>query len=155
MNKQLKTKYEQHVEFLDEELVDINQAGLFGSQIIHLASFAGEREDIALAVDLGANPNAIGDLGLSPLHYAILGGCPQTVALLLSLGSEKFIENEFGESALEMAQILKMREISALLGAVGLAPSFGHDAAEHAKQRWLDFKQIQKENWGPSFKPHK
>lgn len=33
MNNDLKTKYEQHLEFLDRELVDVNQAGLFDSQI--------------------------------------------------------------------------------------------------------------------------
>ena len=45
MNNHLKAKYEQHLEFLGEELVDINQAGLFDSQIIHLASFAGDCEE--------------------------------------------------------------------------------------------------------------
>ncbi len=150
MNNHLKSKYGQHLEFLDEELLDVNQAGSFDSQIIHLASFAGEHEDISLAVALGANPNAIGDLGLSPLHYAILGGCARTVKLLLSLGSDKSIENEFGESALEMSQILELHEISVLLGSAELAPSFGHDAADNTKQRWLDFKHIQEENWGLS-----
>lgn len=150
MDNHLKAKYEQHLEFLGEKLVDINQVGLFDSQIIHLASFAGHCEDVTEAARLGANLNAIGDLGLSPLHYAILGGCPRTVKLLLSLGSDKSIENEFGESALEMAQILELHEVSVLLGSTELAPSFGHDAAGHAKQRWLDFKDIQERNWSPS-----
>ncbi|MEF9387278.1 ankyrin repeat domain-containing protein, partial [Ralstonia solanacearum species complex bacterium KE056] len=67
-------KYSRHVEFIGDEIKDVAQIGAFGSQVLHLASFANCCDDIEELVQAGADVNAIGDLGLRPLHYAVLAG---------------------------------------------------------------------------------
>lgn len=79
-------KYSRHVEFIGDEIKNVAQVGAFGSQVIHLASFANCCDDIEELVQAGADVNAIGDLGLRPLHYAVLAGNSEAVHLLLFKG---------------------------------------------------------------------
>ncbi|WP_080976971.1 ankyrin repeat domain-containing protein [Ralstonia solanacearum] len=93
-------KYSRHVEFIVDEIKDVAQVGAFGSQVIHLASFANCCDDIEELVQAGADVNAIGDLGLRPLHYAVLAGSSDAVHLLLIKGADVRAENEYGETDL-------------------------------------------------------
>lgn len=143
-------KYASHVEFLGGDLNDVEQVGAFGSQIIHLASFANQCTDIVALLQAGANTNAVGDLGLRPLHYAVLGGAIEAAYILLQSGANVLNENEFGETPAQMAGILNELALEEMLsfcivGQIGAC----HDGGSIARRRWLDFRAIQQENFYP------
>ncbi|MNN91004.1 Ankyrin repeat protein [compost metagenome] len=54
----------------------------------------------------GANPNAIGDMGVTPLHVAVMQNMPKAVEALLSAGANPNIRSEFGKTAKEEAVAL-------------------------------------------------
>lgn len=141
-------KYARHVEFLGDDLKSIEQAGAFGSQVIHLASFDNQREDIATLVRAGADINAIGDLGLRPLHYAVLGGAIDAVRFLLEIGADAATENEFGETPAQMAHIVGEPELEGLLPQIAGKIGSDYDGSLTARQRWLEFRSMQRENFG-------
>ncbi|MCW7542077.1 ankyrin repeat domain-containing protein [Aquabacterium sp. A7-Y] len=147
MIEELLSRYSNHVEFIGDELTNVRQAGIFGSQIIHLASFAGHCDDIENALSAGANIDAIGDLGLSALHYAVLGESLDAVRLLISKGANLTLENEFGETPAQMARIMGFNNIENILCNFGCIPIGSFDGGEVAKQRWLEFKSIQEGNF--------
>ena len=92
-------QYQRHVEFLGEDTIKgVHHRGAFDSQVLHLAAFRGSTTDVEAFIALGADINAIGDLGLTPLHYAVLGGHADTVALLMEHGAQQDMPNEFGET---------------------------------------------------------
>ena len=78
------SRYSKHAEFIGEEITEVTQPGLFGSQILHLAAFSNRVEDVALSIAGGADINVTGDLGLSPLHYAVLGGSAEVALFLMA-----------------------------------------------------------------------
>jgi ankyrin repeat protein len=141
------SKYSRHVEFLGGELTDVAQAGAFGSQVLHLASFANECDDIQELIRAGADVNAIGDLGLRPLHYAVLGGSVAAACLLLRNGAEVQAENEFGETPEQMAHVLALPEIENILATMGVKSVYSFDGGPSARERWLEFKRIQQGNF--------
>ena len=140
-------KYAHHVEFLGDELKSVEQVGAFGSQVIHLASFANRCKDIASFVRAGADMNASGDLGLRPLHYAVLGGAIDAVRVLLECRADVGIENEFGETPAQMARILDDMELEVVLLRIAGNTASGYDGGPIAKQRWLDFRSMQQANF--------
>ncbi|WP_439892404.1 ankyrin repeat domain-containing protein [Ralstonia sp. 25C] len=140
-------RYSRHVEFLGDELRDVAQIGAFGSQVLHLASFANRCEDIDELIQAGADVNAIGDLGLRPLHYAVLGGGPEAIHVLLLKGADICAENEYGETPAQMAHAMGQMSIERLiLGACG-QPVYGFDGSSRAGERWQEFKLIQERNF--------
>lgn len=141
-------KYARHVEFLGDDLKVVEQVGAFGSQVIHLASFANQCKDIEILVRAGVNANAIGDLGLRPLHYAVLGGAIDSVRFLLEAGADAAIENEFGETPAQMAHIVSEPEMEELFLHIAGNIGSGYDGGITARQRWLEFKSMQRENFG-------
>ncbi|WP_092947429.1 ankyrin repeat domain-containing protein [Roseateles sp. YR242] len=145
----LLNRYARHAEFLGEPLDDMNQVGGFGSQIIHLASFAGRLDDVVLLLNAGLDKDAIGDLGLSALHFAVLGGAVDVVRLLVDYGANLAIENEYGETARQMADLIGERSISKLLAEVDDSSTHIADDPKIARQRWADFKAIQQGNFWP------
>lgn len=140
-------RYSRHVEFYGEELTDIAQVGLIGSQLIHLASFANCCDDLEALLDAGADIDAIGDLGLRPIHYAVLNGSLEAVLLLLNRGADVLAENEFGETPAQMAHQLRLANIENQLRERSCEPAYGHDGGTTAKNRWLEFKSIQQDNF--------
>ncbi|WP_459204319.1 ankyrin repeat domain-containing protein (plasmid) [Ralstonia pseudosolanacearum] len=140
-------KYSRHVEFIGDEIKDVAQIGAFGSQVLHLASFANCCDDIEELVQAGADVNAIGDLGLRPLHYAVLAGNSEAIHLLLLKGADVHAENEFGETPMQMAHILGQAGIENLLLEAGGQSAYGFDGGATAKERWLAFKSIQEGNF--------
>jgi ankyrin repeat protein len=143
------SKYARHVEFLGDDLKSVAQIGAFGSQVVHLASFADHCKDIATLVRAGASMNAIGDLGLRPLHYAVLGGAIKAVRFLLEIGADAGTENEFGETPAQMAHILGEAELEEMLLHVAGPSVFGYDGDQIARQRWLEFRSTQQANFWP------
>jgi ankyrin repeat protein len=141
-------RYSQHVEFVGEELKDVMQVGAFGSQVLHLASFANRCDDIEKLLQAGANIDAVGDLGLRPLHYAVLGGSLEAVRLLLSKGADVRAENGYGETPAQMAHVLADADIeNLLLDERSGQSAYGFDVVTTAKDRWLEFKFIQQGNF--------
>ncbi|MBT1539747.1 ankyrin repeat domain-containing protein [Ralstonia solanacearum] len=140
-------KYSRHVEFIGDEIKEVAQVGAFGSQVIHLASFANCCDDIEELVQAGADVNAIGDLGLRPLHYAVLAGSSDAVHLLLLKGADVCAENEYGETPMQMAHVLEQTGIENLLLEAGGQSAYGFDGGATAKERWLAFKSIQEGNF--------
>ena len=139
-------KYTRHVEFLGEDLDNVHQSGLFGSQVLHLAAFKGIGDDVLKFLCLGADVNAKGDLGLTPLHYAVLGGQVDVIELLLSHGADDCVENEFSETPFQMAKIMGSAEMQELLKKGGLS-DVGAYSDGGGRQRWIDFKNIQELNF--------
>ena len=140
-------KYSKHVEFIGSDLKDVAQVGAFGSQVLHLASFANRCDDIEELLRAGADINAVGDLGLRPLHYAVLGGSLEAVRILLLRKADVHVENEYGETPVQMAYILAQAKIEDLLSEASGQSAYGFDGAETARDRWLAFKSIQEGNF--------
>lgn len=140
-------KYDRHVEFIGEHLVDVSQVGAYGSQLIHLASFANHCDDIRELLMAGAKADAVGDLGLRPLHYAVLGGSVDAVRLLLGSGADASLENEYRETPAQMAHVLGLTDIVGLFAEVTGNSTFGFDGGSTARERWLEFKSIQQSNF--------
>lgn len=65
----------------------------------------------------------------------------------MSKGADLRAENEYGETPAQMALLLGHADIARLLGC-GNSPDFGGDGHSVARQRWLDFKEIQMANLG-------
>lgn len=139
--------YSTHVEFTGDSIENVNQAGIFGSQVLHLAAFQGRHQDIEDFLAFGADIDAIGDLGLTPLHYAVLGGQCGAIELLLRNGARRHMENEFGETPLQMAHLMGNSEVERILMEGGLLEMLATDESVVAKNRWAEFKKIQELNF--------
>jgi ankyrin repeat protein len=141
-------QYQRHVEFLGEDTIEgVHHRGAFDSQVLHLAAFRGSTTDVEAFIALGADINAIGDLGLTPLHYAVLGGHADTAALLMEHGARQDMPNEFGETPLQMAHLMGQQGIVTAFGNLGAFLIPGTDTDGTARQRWIDFRLIQQENF--------
>lgn len=103
MLKDVLLKYNDHPEFLGEDLVDVNQSGMFDETPLHIASRKGEVEDVEILLANGANVNVVGDIGNTPLHQAALTGRCNVIQLLLKLGADPKLKNEFNQTPLEVA----------------------------------------------------
>lgn len=145
--QELLNYYSNHVEFTGDSVRNVNQVGIFGSQVLHLAAFQGRHQDIEAFLASGANINAIGDLGLTPLHYAVLGGQCTAVRLLLHNGASRDIENEFGETPLQMAHLMCNAEVEEILAEGDSFGALSTDESLTARKRWAEFKEIQELNF--------
>ncbi|AST29176.1 ankyrin repeat domain-containing protein [Ralstonia pseudosolanacearum] len=147
MIKNILEKYSNHVEFIGGEIKDVAQVGAFGSQVLHLASFANRCDDIEELIQAGADVNAVGDLGLRPLHYAVLGGSSEAIRILLLKKADVHVENEYGETPTQMAHVLEQADIESLLLEAGGQSTYAFDGGTTARDRWLAFKSIQQGNF--------
>ena len=127
MNEDIKTlvdKYRSCPEFLAVEIADVNQVGLTGDSLIHVAAVREEVDDIKALAEAGVDINAIGDIGNTPLHHAAGMGKLQSVKMLLQLGAKTTIKNEFGETALDMARLKEATEIIKIFEALSAGKRF-------------------------------
>ena len=108
-------KSEDLPEFLEVELVDVNQRGNFGNCPLHVAAVRGDVEEIEALVAGGANVNAAGELGNTPLHEAAIQGNIKAVEALLPHGAEPEATNEAGDTPLSLALALGHSAVASTL----------------------------------------
>jgi ankyrin repeat protein len=117
MNDKLKTirdKYSTCPEFFTVVINDVNQRGNSGDTLLHVAGRQAV-EDIELLVELGAQLDAVGDLGNTALHQAASRGLVHSVKKLIELGAHSDIKNEFGQTPLNLAKLMERTEVIRLL----------------------------------------
>ena len=64
-----------------------------GDTCLHIAAHKGDARAVALLLQVGLNPNELGDMGSTPLHLA---SSPEVAAILRASGASSEIINEFG-----------------------------------------------------------
>lgn len=104
---------------------------------MHLAAFRGSTAHVEAFIALGADVDAVGDLG----------GQADTAALLMARGAHADKHNEFGETPLQMAHVMGQEGIVTVLLSMGAIAILGADTDGTARQRWADFQSIQQENF--------
>lgn len=67
-----------------------------GDILLHYAVLRDDFDDVALLLEAGSNPNAVGDIGRTPLHYAGTRGVKKIIDALLEFGADPEIKDEFG-----------------------------------------------------------
>ena len=70
-----------------------------GDSCLHYAAMRGDDLATKLLLELGADPNQQGDLGMTAMHYASAKGHTSVVDALLEAGADPTILDEFGRSA--------------------------------------------------------
>ncbi|MBK9584408.1 MAG: ankyrin repeat domain-containing protein [Alphaproteobacteria bacterium] len=98
--------YQTLPEYLDRELVDVNQVSLFGDYPLHVAAVRGSVEDIKILVDHGANINAKGEYDYTALHHAAEQGHADAVKALMEKGADPNLTDVNGCTPLEIALLL-------------------------------------------------
>jgi len=95
--------YKLHPEFIGLDIEYVNQRGVLGCMLLHIASRKGNHEHMAILLDNGAAIDARGDLYNTPLHEAALCGQAQAVEFLLSRGADATLKNELEQTPLDVA----------------------------------------------------
>lgn len=108
-------KYQKSSEFWDVQIIDVNQHGLSGDTMLHIAAWQGSIEDMNKLILLGSDVNSVGDLGNTPLHHAVLFDQMESIKLLLNHNVNVDIKNESGEKPLDIAKRNNRKEIINLL----------------------------------------
>ncbi|EAQ7296607.1 ankyrin repeat domain-containing protein [Salmonella enterica subsp. enterica serovar Llandoff] len=122
--KEIFEKYQKNSEFWDVQITEVNQCGLSGDTMLHIAAWQGNLEDINNLILLGANVNSIGDLGNTPLHQAVLSEQTGSIKILLEHNINISITNESGEKALDIAKRNGRKEIIDLITKQSNKPTF-------------------------------
>ncbi len=106
---------ERHPEFLDVELNDVNQRGLFGNTVLHLAAWRGNLEEVEALLAAGADVNAEGETGDRPLHQAARNGHLAVVRRLLKAGAITNVLNDFEQRPQDLALLLEHHDVVAAI----------------------------------------
>lgn len=88
---------------LGSRLITIETRDCDGDTALHVCVRRKDREAVRLLLDAGADPNGVGDMGLTPLHIAIQSGSADIAGTLLAHGARSDIRSEFGRTAFEVA----------------------------------------------------
>jgi ankyrin repeat protein len=102
-------------EFAGISPVGVHTRGGWQSTPLHIAAIRGDVEAITALLDAGADIQSRGEHGYSPLHEAVEQGHIEAVRLLLERGASLIATSDDGSTPIQSAQILKEREIEALL----------------------------------------
>jgi ankyrin repeat protein len=104
---------------VERDPADVHRRATDDFTPLHLASFFGHPEAVALLLAAGADPNAEASNAflsrVRPLHSAAARGHVQCCRLLLEHGAEVNAEQEGGSTALAAARALGSGELVALL----------------------------------------
>jgi uncharacterized protein len=108
-------KEEELPEFVEMQLTDVNQVGLFGDRPLNVAATRGIMDEVEALVRAGADVNSSGDLGSTPLHDAVGQGHIEVVKFLLENGASLTATNEFGDTPANAAHLGNREDIVRLL----------------------------------------
>jgi ankyrin repeat protein len=108
---------ERHPEFLNIVLTDVNQRGIFGNTVLHLASYRGNLEEVEALLTAGAEVNAEGETGNRPLHEAASKGHLAVVKRLLEAGAITNVLNDFEQRPQDLALLLDHHDVVAAIVA--------------------------------------
>ena len=108
-------KYSYAPDFYEQGISDVNSRTSFRDQLIHAACVAGNAQDVAILLSMGADINSPGDMGYTPLHYAVEQGHEALVAFLLRKGADKSIKSSNGDSPLDIAISFNNSKLQQLL----------------------------------------
>jgi ankyrin repeat protein len=96
-------------------LADVKSVCGDGDTLLHRAALKGNRQDVRDLLALGADPNAVGDMGHRPLHYAATSGNLLVTLALLSAGAAPHAKNDFGQTSADCAGIGKHFQLQEVL----------------------------------------
>ena len=95
--------------------ISANSRNDLGDTPLHVASVQGNVTAATDLLDVGADPNAIGEHGYTPLHEAVERSYRAVVHLLISRGASTAIRNASGETAVDSAHFQADLQIIELL----------------------------------------
>ncbi|WP_293676322.1 ankyrin repeat domain-containing protein [uncultured Phenylobacterium sp.] len=98
-------RFQDVVEFLDTDLVSVDQKGIFGNTPLAIAAGWGDVQAVALLIAAGADVDAKVEDGDTPLHRAVSFGHADVVRLLIENRASAGIRNDDGLSALDAALV--------------------------------------------------
>lgn len=78
--------------------------------MLHAAVRQTDRADVAKLISLGADVNAVGDLGNTPLHEAASHGLVEIILKLVAAGAKTTSRNEFGQTPIDLARLMKLKK---------------------------------------------
>ena len=102
-------------EFLGIDLVDVNQAGIFGNTPLAVVITWGDYEAASKLIEGGADVNARIENNETALHRAVQFDSPSIVELLLNGGADIGLKDVFGATPLDDARRLDDEIILELL----------------------------------------
>jgi len=82
----------------------LEERNLFRETLLHLASYAGNKEALGILISHGADLNAVDTYGLTPLHNAVNGDQDEAVELLCRSGASVSIKDDSGDTPLKLAR---------------------------------------------------
>lgn len=88
---------------LGNRVIDIETRDCDGDTALHVCVRRKDHEAVRLLLNAGADPNGVGDMGLTPLHIAVQSGSADIAGLLLRHGARSNIRSEFERTAFEVA----------------------------------------------------
>jgi ankyrin repeat protein len=88
------------LEFVECELIDVNQKGNDGSTPLHVACQRNSLEEARALIEGGADVNAVGDMWTRPLHIAARVSDPDIVGLLIESGAARNVYDHFRDTPL-------------------------------------------------------
>jgi ankyrin repeat protein len=109
----------QHVvEYLDVDLTDINQRGVFGNTPLSVVTSWGDVAAATLLLEAGADVTARIEDGDTVLHRAVLFGDVELAKLFLDAGASPSAKNDHDKTPLDLSR--DHDDIRLLLAANGL-----------------------------------
>ncbi|MEI8072431.1 MAG: ankyrin repeat domain-containing protein [Planctomycetota bacterium] len=91
-------------DFVGSKLKTGHDSNLLGNTPLHAAAIWGDLDAIALLIENGGDPNAVGEYGFTPLHQALAQGNIDAALFLIEKGASLKLENGFGKTAFQMAE---------------------------------------------------
>lgn len=108
---------EQVPDFAAHVIDSVSYRNGYGDTPLHIVSYWGDCEAIAILVAAGADINALGESGYTPLHCAAESNKSEAISLLLRLGAE-ILMGSTGDTALDIAVSLNNEDAIAILISV-------------------------------------
>lgn len=105
------SEYEELPEFFGMQLDRVNQKGVSGDSLLHVAVHRKDIEEIESLLAAGADPNSRGELGYTPLLVAVSNDLSAIVKLLLQAGAQRDTPNDDGLTPFDLAKSDEIYEL--------------------------------------------